>query len=544
MRILRGVPSLGALCLTLACGRGADSTAAQPDLVIRKGKEAVVASLVDLGGVNPLTVRPIAFTSEVLDLLFLNLFEEQPDFTEHPPTFRPSLGASWEFSQDRKVLTVRLRKDARWSDGARVTAEDVVFSWRAQIDPQVAWAYATSKDRIQEVVALDPYTVRFQFTQAYPYQFVDANDGKILPRHAWGTLSFDKWRESADWFEANLVTSGPFQIGAWKRNQELVLVANPQFPRRAAPQLARLRFRILPDLATQVDQLLLGQVDYLPTLTPELATRLEGNANIEMLSYEGRQYDYICWNTSRQPFDDPAVRRALTLAIDREELVQTLWRGYARIARGPIPSTFWAAHRQLQPWPYDPEGALRLLATRGFKRNAQGKLARDGRPFRFELFTNAGNRVRASAAVLIQAQLARVGIEVVPQTLEIQALTERNQRGDFDATLSGWAVDTTLDLKPYFHSSEIETGLNFGRYRNPDLDALIDQVRQLPDFKAAIPLYHQIQEMLYQEQPYTFLWEPRRLAAVRKGLQGVEPNALSALGSAPRWWKTEESSAP
>jgi peptide/nickel transport system substrate-binding protein len=534
--------------LTLGCILLLSSCRSEPKKPVETPKasepagEAVVASLVDLGGVNPLTVRPIAFTSEVLDLLFLNLFEEQPDFQDHPPSFRPALASGWELSEDRRVLTVHLRRDARWSDGTPVTAEDVVFSWKAQTHPHVAWAYAGSKDRIREVVALDPHTVRFLFDQAYPYQLVDANDGKILPHHAWGKVPFEKWRGSADWFEAHLVTSGPFRLAAWKRNQELVLVPNRELPPSEVPRLARLRFRVLPDPAVQVEQLLLGKVDYLPQLTPDLVRRLEGVPEVELLSYEGRQYEYICWNTSRQPFDDPVVRRALTLAIDREELIQTLWGGYARIAVGPIPSNFWAAHRELRPWPYDPEESLRLLASRGFRRNGRGKLVRNGRPLQFELLSNAGNSLRSHAAVLIQAQLARIGVEVLPRALEIQALTELNQRGEFDATLSGWAVDTTLDLKPYFHSEGIENGLNFGRYRNPDVDRLIDEVRQLPNLEQAKPVYFKIQEILHQAQPYTFLWEPRRLAAVRKGLHGVEPHALSALGSAPRWWKIAEPS--
>lgn len=523
--------------LALSCEKGPESAVRTANRAPTAKPEAVVATLVDLGGVNPLTVRPVAFTSEVMDLLFLNLLEEQPDFADHPPTFRPGLAARWEFSPDRKSLTFELRQDRTWSDGTPITAEDVVFSWQAQIHPGVAWPYASSKDGIVAVESLDRFRVRFRFERTYPYQLVDANDGKVLPRHVWGRVPFEKWRESATWFESNLVTSGPFRLAAWKRNQELVLVRGPEEPIGSPPRIGRLRFRILPDPGVQVDQLLAGTVDYLPSVAPDQAVRLERAPGVELLAYDGRQYDYICWNSRRKPFDDPVVRRALTLAIDREELVQALWRGYARVARGPIPSNFWAADRQLRPWPYDPEEARRLLLSRGFRPGPAGLLERAGEPFRFELATNAGNRLRVQALELIQAHLARIGIELVARTLEIQALTAQNQSGEFDATLSGWAVDTTLDLKPYFHSSEIESGLNFCGYRNPELDALIDEVRRLSDLERATSLFRRIQEILHRDQPYTFLWEPRRLAAVRSTLRGVEPNALSSLASAPRWWR-------
>jgi peptide/nickel transport system substrate-binding protein len=233
------------------------------------------------------------------------------------------------------------------------------------------------------------------------------------------------------------------------------------------------------------------------------------------------------------------VRRALTLAIDRQALVDTLWKSYARVALGPILADVWARHPDLAPWPYDPAEAKRLLAGAGFAdRDGDGVVERGGRPFRFELTTNSSNRVRSDALVLIQEQLRRVGVDAVPRTLEIATLTERNLAHDFDATLSGWAVDTTLDLRPYFHSSEAENGgYNFGSFRDAELDRLLDAVRLEPELARARPLFARIQEILHRDQPYTFLWEPQRLAAARRDLEELEPNALSPLFNLSRWWR-------
>lgn len=538
-RALLAAPAPLALAALLcgACGPPAaapEPAASQP----RRGGEAIAATIADLGGVNELVSGRIGFTNDVLDQLFLQLLREQPDYAEHPPTFAPALAERYELSADRRLLTFHLRHDAVWSDGEPITAEDVRFSWQVQRAPEVAWAYADSKDTITDVEVVDPHTARFHFAEAYPYQVVDANDGKILPSHLWSRLPLADWRRDTDWFRAHLAVSGPFRLAAWQPGQEIVLERNERYIEPGLPRLDRVRFRVVPDQPAQIEQLLAGALDFLPAVPAASAARLAAAPGVELVVFEGRQYDYICWNTLRPPFDDVAVRRALTLAIDRQALVDTLWKGYARVAASPILANVWARARDLAPWPYDPREAGRLLAAAGFRDgDGDGVLERDGRPFRFELTTNSSNRVRSDALVLIQEQLRRVGIDAQPRALEIQTLTEKNLAHEFDATLSGWAIDTTLDLRPYFHSSEAAGGYNFGSYANAELDRLLVEVRRVDRLEDAKPMFERIQRVLHAEQPYTFLWEPQRLAGVRRELGEVEPNALSPLFNLARWWR-------
>lgn len=529
--------TLVALLLATACGRKEPEPAADPAGGRERGGEATAATIVDLAGVNELIAPGTAFTNDVLDQLFVELLRERADYQEHPPTFAPDLALSYEFSEDRRLLTFRLRPDAVWSDGTPITAEDVRFSWRAQTDPAVAWAYADTKDAIEDVEVLDAHTVRFRFSQVYPFQLVDVVDGKILPSHLWSRLPFAEWRSNADWFRENLVVSGPFRLAAWRPGQELLLERNERYYDRKAPRLDRVRFRVVPDQASQVEQLLAAAIDFVPIVPPGDAARLAAHPEVELHVYGARQYDYVCWNTRRAPFDDPRVRRAMTLAIDRQALVDTLWHGYARVAAGPIPADVWARDPELVPWPFDPAAASRLLAEAGFAdRDGDGVVERDGRPFRFELLTNSSNRLRSDAVVMIQENLRRIGVEALPRTLEIHTLTDRNLAHDFDATLSGWAIDTTLDLRTYFHSAALEDGYNFGAYANPTVDRLVDEARRVPEFAAAAAPLREVQRILHAEQPYTFLWEPKRLSAARQRLVVVEPNALSTYAHLSSWW--------
>ena len=498
-------------------------------------RTVTVGTSVDLAGVNELVSGGVRFTNEILDLLFLNLLDEQPDWQEHPPTLAPALARSWELSPDRRELTFRLRDDARWSDGRPVTADDVRFSWLAQCSPAVVWRYADSKEAIEDVEVVDPATVRFRFRTAYPFQLVDANDGKVLPAHAWRELPFERWRKEGDWFRAHLVTNGPFRLASWSTGNELVLERAGAPPRPDA--IVRAVFRVVPDTAALVERLLAGEIDFLDGLTPRDAERVRSAPGLRLIETPGRQFDAIGWNARRAPFDDPEVRRALTLGIDRQALVDGLWRGAARVAAGPVPEGVWARDPELRAWPYDPVEARAVLERRGFHdRDGDGLVERDGRPLRFELTTNAGNRARADAAALIREHLRRIGVEVELRTLELRTLIDRTDAGEFDAAILGWAIDTTLDLRPYFHSAAIGSeGQNFVAYRNPEIDRLLDASRSQPDLAGARPMLIEVQRILHREQPYTFLWAPLRLSAAAADLEGVEVTHLSALGSLPRW---------
>lgn len=529
----RAAPPLGVLLLAMVACAPAATTGS---------RTVVVGTTVDLDGVNELVSGGSRFTNEVLELMFLNLLEERTDWSEHPPTLAPELAASWELSADRRLLTFRLRPDARWSDGAPITAEDVRFTWLAQRSPAIAWRYASSKEAIEEVDVVDPTTVRLRFRAGHPYQVIDANDGHVLPSHAWRELPFERWQAGEDWFRGHLVTSGPFRLDSWAAKRELVLARSPapaaaESSAGAAGAVERVVLRVVPDMAALLERLVAGEIDFVDGLSPRDAERVRAAPGLRLIRAPGRQFDFVGWNQRRAPFDDPEVRRALTLGIDRRTLVDALWGDAATVAAGPIPPGVWARDSELEPWPYDPAAARALLERRGFRdTDGDGVVERDGRPFRFELATNAGNRVRADAATLMREQLARIGVAVELRTIEFQALQERAQTGDFDAVLMGFSVDTTLDLRPYFHSAERgANGQNFVDHQDPHLDRLLDGARAEPDLEATRPLLVEAQRRLHRDQPYTFLWAPQRLAAAAADLEGVEVTHLSALASLPRW---------
>lgn len=519
------------LCLMLGLGLGVSSCA---DGITARPDEVVVGTAVDIEGVNPLTAGASRIGREVTDRMFLRLFEEQPDFAAGPPTFLPALARRWTWSGDRTRLRLELDSDAVWSDGTPVTSADVVWTWRRQIDPAVAWPHASSKDGIAHMRAVGPHVVVVRFREPSANAMAELNEGPILPRHVWSRLEPGHWRHSGDWFLRHLVVSGPFRLAGWQPGHEVRLVPNPRF-RGDRPEIGALRLRVLPHPATRLLELTRGGVDLLDSITPEEARRLAKQPDIVVDRAPSRRFTFLCWNL-RHPFlGERIVREALTLGIDRAGLTRDLLGLFGRIGTSPIPSSVWAHDRSLRPRPFDPERARRRLAEAGFRdTNGDGIVERDGRPLRFELSTNSDNAMRRDALVHIQRHLRTIGVEAEIRLDEFNALLDRNLAGEFDATLGAWAIDTSLDLGWAFHSDSIG-GYNYGAYANPEVDRAIERARRRRHPRRRKDDLVLVQRLLDRDLPYTFLWETDHLSARRARLTGVRAGPMGTLFRARDW---------
>jgi|CXWL01.1.fsa_nt_gi peptide/nickel transport system substrate-binding protein len=504
-----------------------------------RGGTLVAASIADMDSVNELLSANSRAADDVIYRIFSHLLDEQADFENHPPTFAPELAERWEWSADDLVLTFHLRKDAVWTDGVPITAEDVRFTWEAQKSPDLAWDTAYMKENIRDVEVVDPHTVRFHFTRIGPGRLIEANEGLILPKHVWGQVPFEEWRQSADFFRDHLVSSGPFKLERWSPQQEIVLARNERYWNPAVPYLDRVVIRILPDVQNRVTQLLAGSIDLLEQVPMTDLPRIESTPNLRLHAFWHRSYQFIAWNAHNPLFANKEVRRALTLAIDRQGLVDALWGKWGRVGDSPIVQNVWAHNDAIVPWPYDPAEARRLLAAAGYKdSDGDGILDQGGRKFSFDLVTNQGNSARMNAVVMIQEQLKKVGIEARPRLLEFNAMNEAMTERRYDAVLSAWGMPTTLDLRYAFHSDSIRDGDNHTFYSNPEVDRLIEEIERLPDIGEAKSRLDRAQQWIHEDQPMTFLWESQRINGFNRRVQNAQPNLLSTLWHLHEWWLT------
>ncbi len=507
----------------------------------RSGGTVVVGILTDVDNWNPFLVST-STAEDILALLYPTLAVEQVDYRDHPPSFTPNLAESWEFSPDRLQLTFRLRPGAVWSDGVPVTARDVVFSWKARISPVLGWGGSELQERIASVTALDDRTVRFTYHFAYPYQLMDANDGPIVPAHAWEGIPFETW-ERVDW-SRHILSAGPFVHASHEPQQQIIFERNPRHWRKGHPRLDRIVWRVLPDQSNLITQLKTGSIDLMEGIPPIEAEHVRQHPRLELIVFSDRSYGYVGWNNRNPLFRDRRVRRALTLAIDRTTLLDTVLRGFGRLGVGPVLSTMWAFNHELEPLPHDPGEARRLLEQAGWRdRDGDGILDRNGRPFRFELLTNAGNQVREDICLLIRDQLARVGIEARPRFIEWGALISRLQRGEFEAYVSAWREATQVDLAPIWHSAPPgEPTMNYVGYSNPQVDRLLARVGRLSTIEAQKPVLDRIQALIVRDQPYTFLYEGERLDGLNTRVRGAVINDATPYFNVDEWWVWDDPS--
>lgn len=500
-----------------------------------------VAYSVDIEGVNELVTQSTAIhTTLYYFALFLPLFEEHADYQTGPPTMAPRLSESYAFSDDRLTLTIELRQGVQWSDGVPVTAEDVRWTWQAQTSPEVGWPFAEVKQHIRDVEVVAPHTVRFHFEKAYSAQLLDVNMGVILPKHAWQELPFDQWRDNPQWFKDHLVVNGPFTLASHEPNQRYVLERNPNYFEPGIPKVDRVVFEMVRDPQAQLAMLRSGNAHYVEFVAPGDAKALEAEEDIYLTSYVPRFFYFVMWNTSRPLFAQKEVRQALTLAIDRDSIMEALYHGYAKPSVSPFTSDVWVHNDALEPYPYDPGRAKEMLAAQGFvDSDGDGVVERDGQPFRFELVTNSENNLRRDIVIMIQQQLKRVGIEVEPRFMEFNALFGPLSEHDFDAVVMALAMDTSLNTDYFFHTRGIDNGYNWGMHSNPELDQLIDDIEGYVDLLEAKPLFDRMQEIMHEEQPMTQLYQGIRLGGARKELQDVNPNAVNSFFNL-RHWRLED----
>jgi peptide/nickel transport system substrate-binding protein len=483
-----------------------------------EGGTIVMGSISDVDSWNEY-LSGHAFTNTVLRRIFLRLAQEQGDGDRHPPSFAPLLAESWSFSDDGLSLTFRLR-DAQWSDGRPVTADDVRFTWEAQVSREVPWVGAGAKSRITDVEIVDERTVTYHFDGRYPFQLADAVDGGIVPRHVFGQVPFADWA-THDWSSLS-VGSGPFVLERYVPDQEFVLRRNPRYFDADLPLAERVVVRVVPDIANLLTQLRSGEIDYVERITPRDASRLSDDPDLTVIGFEYPSYDFVGWNGSRTPFDDPDVRRAMTLAIDRQGLVEDLLYGHGRVSAGPVLSHWWAADPTLAPWPYAPDEARRILVQHGYATlNADGSRS-SGPTLELELMTNSGNRLRENVLVKIQEQLGRIGVLAQPRVLDLGALRSRAVAGDYDGYVGAWTYGIQ-DLASIFGSAaHPPDGFNVVFYSSAEVDRLFDRLAEATDWEAMKTDLSAIQRRIHADQPYTFLYETPRLALIGPRLDGVE----------------------
>jgi peptide/nickel transport system substrate-binding protein len=493
----------------------------------------VVALNDDMDFANILLTSDVYMQEVLLHVLFLPLVQYDAKLE-----YRPALAQSFTFQGDSAV-TFRLRRDIFWHDGVHTTAYDVAFTMQRAADPATGFPNADWLTGWGAPQVIDSFTIRFPLQR-----MADPLGGvallPIMPRHLLDSIPADRMRAAA--FNKKPVGNGPFTFVEYRANDRWVFQRNPNYPEALGrPLLSRLVLRIVPDGLAQVADLRAGNID-LALFTPLAQYRaLDADSALRGIVRESRNYAFIPWNSKRPPLDDARVRRALTAAIDRNEILTLLRAGQGSPAPGPIGAYHWAYDAKLAPVPFAVDSSRALLAQAGLRdRNGDGYLEKpDGSQWKIELLVPTGSELSASAAEMMRADLQAVGVRLQPRLLEFNVIARQltSARRQFDAALLGWTNDLRLNFTDMFHSSAIDGTYQFASYRNPVIDSLIERASAEPDRNRARPLWRRFQAVLREVQPWTFLYYYPDLIVAREDLRDTDMDVRGVFVNVNRWWK-------
>jgi peptide/nickel transport system substrate-binding protein len=493
-----------------------------------RGDTLVVGSGGDADSLNDLTSTTDT-AEQVIGLLFMTLTHTNPDYSHGP-----GLAKSWEFSEDHLEVTFHLRDDVFWHDGVKTTAHDVKFSFEKQRNPEIGWSAIKWKQFITECVVIDEYTLKFVFERVYPYQLMDAVVGYILPKHILEKVP-DQEMINAE-FNRNPIGNGPYRFKEWKAQQYIEVVANDEYY-LGRPPLDRIIFKVVPDQENLVLQLKSGQIDFLKRVPPRFYLELSRHEDLVAHVTASRGYTYLAWNLRNPLFESKKVRQALTMAINRQEIVDSLQLEFGTVLTGPILPILWGHNPNLTDFPYDPEKARQYLAQEGWRdSDGDGWLDKNDQRYSFTLKTNKGNQIREDITVMVQDMLKQVGIEVKPNIIEWTIFSGDMNKKNFEAAVAGWGVGLKMDMTVLWHSESIDDRFNWVSYSNPEFDRLNDTAVFEMDQEKARPMWWRAQEMIVEDQPYTFLYTPRDIHVVHKRFQNVQMETLGWSYNLEQWW--------
>lgn len=540
-----GVPaSVRAALAVLACAvlpalAGACRESAGASLTTDAGGDPSYGGTVVVAGPNDLDAANILVTAEkyTRELLRFALFTPLVRYDEELD-YVPYLARSWEMVGDTGVV-FHLRDDVYWHDGVKTTAYDVAFTYTRAKDPATAFPNASYFERWSDVEVVDSFTVRFGF-EPHADPLAGLPFTPVMPRHLLEEVPPAELRQAE--FSRAPVGNGPFRFVSYRTNDRWVFEANPDFPEELGgrPYVDRLVWRVVPEYAAQVTELLTGNIDLALNPPTPRVRELDEEPGVGTIVKPSRQYAFIGWNGRRAPFGDPRVRRAISMAIDRREVLDVLRAGYGTLAVGPIAPYHWAYDESLDPLSHDPEAARALLTEAGLRdRDDDGVLENAaGEDFSFDLELPAGSGFSRNMAEMIQADLARIGVRMGIRSTEATTFIQHvsSPERDFDAALLGLQAEFRIDLYDLFHSEAMDGPFQMASYSNPEVDRLLDRVADLSDRDEASAVWHRVQAILKEEQPWSFLYYYPDVYLVRDRVRGVRMDIRGAFVNVTEWW--------
>lgn len=474
-------------------------------------------------GAEPSTLNPLlssdAYGSEILSNLFDSLVRMDPDTLE----YTPKMAERWEISPDHKIYTFYLKKGIRWHDGHPFTADDILFSFKLIQDPKldIPFLKVYYKD-LQNVVKVDDYTVRFEWSQPYFLSLSFCGGFPLLPKH----LLENSPDFEHDPYSRMPIGQGPYKIKKWLTNKKIVLERNEDYWDKK-PEIKTIEYKIVADDTIGLQVLKKGELDYYEMRAIQWARQTQSvkfNRDFRKFVYMTPGFSYIGWNMRSPYFKDAHVRLAMSHMVDKQKIIDKISFGLGKTVTGPFFPFSNQYNKDLLGILYNRDKAKELLSQAGWRdSDGDGWLDKDGVTFAFTFLYPSAAKITERVSTILKEDLKKIGINMKIDRMEWAAFLDKLKKYEFDATALGWAAGFQMDPYQIFHSSQAQVtgGSNYVGFMNKQADQIIERARVEFDEDKRNQMYREFHKILYEEQPYTFLYVSPKLSAVSRRFDNI-----------------------
>lgn len=512
------------LVLSLGCEREVKGPGPAPPVPVDDSRPVDGGTLFRRLDVDVTTLNPVLPSSRHDRLVATYLFTPLVQLDRNLQPI-PGLASSWDISEDGKLYRFEINDKATFSDGTPVRASDVLFTLKKIVDPASEAVQVSGSFELLDMSrtrAVDDKTLEVGFRAPLAMQLIRFNDVLVVPEHVYSKGNFTKDHNDRP------IGSGPYTLVRREVGREVVLERRRDYWAER-PHIQTVVFKLINDHSTAFHALQRGEIDE-TIIASDMWLRERNNPQlaktIDFQRFYSLNYNYIAWNTRNPLLSDKRVRRALSMCIPVENVINELFHGTARAMSGPFTPDEWAYNPTVPVIRYDPDGARQLLAAAGWTdSNRDGVLDRNGKPFQVSLLQMTGSSTGRQFTQMVQSELKKVGVQVDLEMMDGSSAIQRILAGNYEAAYLSWDLDPDPDPYALFHSTQIPPrGQNFVFYSNPVADQLIDQGRRELDQSKRKDIYWKLHEVLAEDQPYTWVVQVSAKWGVNRRLRNVVPS--------------------